>query len=79
MKMKTYNRKEIKKRGRIYGKRVFKLKDDDAVMEQIERAYLAGFDYALSWSVEHRADMKEKYQKEMIERQRRMLYESFRK
>lgn len=39
-----YNSKDIKKLGRAYGKRAFKLTEDDFIeLSQIEQAYLAGY------------------------------------
>ena len=42
------NAKEIKKRGRNYGKRAFGLNENDFIsLEWIERAYLAGYKHAM--------------------------------
>lgn len=42
------NAKEIKKRGRNYGKRAFGLNENDFIsLEWIERAYLAGYKRAM--------------------------------
>ena len=52
-----YKTKDIKKLGRAYGKRMFKLNENDYTdLAQIEQAYLAGFKQGRTYGYQERIE-----------------------